>query len=231
MPPRGDNCSATIFNLPRRPLQYGAKRVWAEPVTGSSSIPMPGAKKRETKSISPPGAVTISPRAFSSAIAAKSGSKSSRVRLSSKTAIRSKFPLNSNDGSAPRQSATRLAFCNWLGGSRGKSRYMMSISIEARSNPLALVNSIVLEVARYPSSNNINAAARVACPHSSTSDIGVNQRIAKGIAPKLTKAVSDRLFSAAIDCIVLAGNASSSRHTAAGLPENNVSVNASTWKT
>ena len=189
---------------------------------------MPGAKKREAKSISSPGAVTISPRDFSSAIAAKSGSKSSRVCLSSKTAIRSNFPLNSNEGSTPRQSATRLVFCNWRGGSRGKSRYMMSASFEARSNPLALVNSIASEVVRYPSSNNVNAAARVACPHSSTSDMGVNQRIAKGVDPKLTKAVSDRLFSAAIDCIVSAGNASSSRHTAAGLPENNVSVNAST---
>ena len=42
------------------------------------------------------------------------------------------------------------------------------------------------------------------------------------------KAVSDKLFSAAIDCMTSSGSGDSRITTAAGLPENNLSVKAST---
>ncbi len=45
----------------------------AEPVTGSSGILERGAKKRETKSQSSPGAVTITPRVSSVSTLAMSG--------------------------------------------------------------------------------------------------------------------------------------------------------------
>ena len=49
---------------------------WAEPVTGSSGMPLMGAKKRDTKSKPLPasaGAVTITPRTGSARRARKSG--------------------------------------------------------------------------------------------------------------------------------------------------------------
>ena len=44
----------------------------------------------------------------------------------------------------------------------------------------------------------------------------------------IKKAVSDRLFSRAIDYITLSGNQLSKKQTAAGLPENNLLVKVST---
>jgi hypothetical protein len=52
--------------------------------------------------------------------------------------------------------------------------------------------------------------------------------MAKGDVLILTKAVSDRLFSEAIDSIMSSGNHFSRGHTAAGLPPKHSSVNAST---
>ena len=78
------------------------------------------------------------------------------------------------------------------------------------------------------SSKRILAVASVACPHKSTSIVGVNHRMAKGDVLIFTKAVSDRLFSEAIDNIMLSGNHFSRGHTAAGLPPKHSSVKAST---
>src|SRR5579875_929785 len=64
------------------------------------------------------------------------------------------------------------------------------------------------------------AAARVAWPHRSTSVLGVNQRSRYSPSSGTKKAVSDRLFSAAIACIRASGSQASSGHTAAGLPLN-----------
>ena len=47
---RRDTWRAWSLERPRRRLQYGTSVQCAEPVTGSSSIPARGAKKRETKS-------------------------------------------------------------------------------------------------------------------------------------------------------------------------------------
>jgi len=72
------------------------------------------------------------------------------------------------------------------------------------------------------------AAARVAWPHRSTSSVGVNQRMRKPSVSGAKKAVSDRLFSAATACMMASGSQRSNGQTAAGLPPNTRSVNAST---
>ena len=74
-----------------------------------------------------------------------------------------------------------------------------------------------------------NADASVAWPHRSTSAVGVNQRRLNASPCGWKNAVSDRLFSAAMSCISASGIGASSGQTAAGLPANGRSVNASTW--
>jgi hypothetical protein len=68
--------------------------VCALPVTGSSGIPLPGAKNLETKSYCALAAVTMTPRIFSrsviSAIARRSGLTPSTVGSSGSTIIRSR---------------------------------------------------------------------------------------------------------------------------------------------
>ena len=73
----------------------------------------------------------------------------------------------------------------------------------------------------------------VAWPHSSTSSAGVNQRrsiSASSLSLGTVKAVSLRLFSAAIACISASSSQRSSGITAAGLPVSGRSAKASTWK-
>ena len=53
-PPRSESCRARSLFFPSRSAQYGISVQCAEPVTGSSLTPKPGAKKRETKSTSRP---------------------------------------------------------------------------------------------------------------------------------------------------------------------------------
>ena len=77
--------------------------------------------------------------------------------------------------------------------------------------------------ASAPVSKRTWAAASVACPHRSTSTVGVNQRSpkrARPARPGTTKAVSERFISAASACIQASSAGASSRQTAAGLPEN-----------
>ena len=72
------------------------------------------------------------------------------------------------------------------------------------------------------------ALARVACPQSSISTLGVNQRIWTLSSFKIKKAVSERLFSNAIDYITSSGNHFFNGQTAAGFPLKSLLVNAST---
>lgn len=70
--------------------------------------------------------------------------------------------------------------------------------------------------------------ARVAWPQSSTSATGVNQRRSKSPSSLGTKkAVSDRLFSAAMACMRSSSSQLSRGQTAAGLPAKTESVKAS----
>jgi hypothetical protein len=74
------------------------------------------------------------------------------------------------------------------------------------------------------------AEARVACPHRSTSAAGVNHLISHSSFPRVMKAVSERLFSMAIYCIVSSVTGSVRTHIAAGFPVKGASAKASTWK-
>ena len=73
------------------------------------------------------------------------------------------------------------------------------------------------------------AVPRVAWPHRSISPPGVNQRSRQRPFSRTVKAVSERLFSIAMDCISSSGSHSSMTHTAAGLPSKTRSAKASTW--
>ena len=72
----------------------------------------------------------------------------------------------------------------------------------------------------------INAEANVACPHKSTSIVGVKKRITFEF--KFINAVSDKLFSAAIFCIKSGVSSSSWKTTPAGLPPKTLLVKEST---
>ena len=84
MPPRAEACSPTSSARPSRSAQNGASAQCAEPVTGSSSMPTPGAKKRLTQSMPSrsPGAVTMTPRASTAARARDVGRASGPQRPS-----------------------------------------------------------------------------------------------------------------------------------------------------
>jgi hypothetical protein len=76
------------------------------------------------------------------------------------------------------------------------------------------------------------AAASVAWPQRSISTAGVNQRSSQRSPPgerRTRKAVSDRLFSAAMAWSTASGSQPSRGQTAAGLPANWRRVKASTW--
>ena len=74
-----------------------------------------------------------------------------------------------------------------------------------------------------------NACARECTwPQKSTSTTGENHRIKNGIDATVSNAVSDRLFSKAMDCMVAASRFSVTVTTAAGLRWKSSSANAST---
>src|SRR5262245_7980974 len=86
-----------------------------------------------------------------------------------------------------------------------------------------------LSVWNRPEPPSTWADASVAWPHSSTSTVGVNHRRSWSPSGRGARnAVSDRLSSAATDCIQSSVVAAGSTQTPAGLPRNGVSVNEST---
>ncbi len=115
-----------------------------------------------------------------------------------------------------------------MGGRAGKSIVSLSPSLSTTSGPLRVENTTRFR-SGVSSVIKTNALAKVACPHRSTSVVGVNQRNANPSASGTKKAVSDRLFSAAIFCISGAGSHAPSGQTAAGFPPNGWFVKASTW--
>ena len=89
IPPRADAWNPTSSALPSRCRQNGPRQQWAEPVTGSSSTPTRGAKKRDTKSYpaSSARAVTMTPRHGTLPRSAISG-RSARTAASDSSSIR-----------------------------------------------------------------------------------------------------------------------------------------------
>ncbi len=111
----------------------------------------------------------------------------------------------------------------------GKSSEMRpEASLDAVSVPLFVRNDSSLSSGAIPSLQSTCAVASVACPQSSTSTVGVNQRSEKPRLVGTTNAVSDRFISAATFCFHEVGRLAARRQTAAGLPANRREVNAST---
>ena len=221
---------------PSRSAQWQARVQWAEPVTGSSSIPKAGAKKRLTKSASSRSerAVTRTPRTGNAASALKLGFKPRTAEAEATSTKRSSRLRPTQTAGTPRASSspegTGIARAGWA----GKSMMMRAFpdgpsSRQQWSGPLRVSKHRGCEAVASPVSHKACAVARVAWPHKSTSALGVNQRSrqrpgSKGIA----KAVSDRFSSAATDCIQDEVASGPGRHTAAGLPRKASRVNAST---
>ena len=203
----------------------------ALPVTGSSAMPTPGAKKRETKSASLPRAVAMMPRQSSDASCGRSG-VSVRTSSSLPRSARKSRLLRTSRGMWPRPLTSPAGAAHGTPGREGKSIITTPFSKVAPSSPLVVLKFTAVPVC--PSSVKItNAAASVAWPHRSTSTVGVNQRSSQLslVSPLPTRnAVSERLFSSAICWSTASGIQPSSRHTPAGLPLKARSVNASTWK-
>jgi hypothetical protein len=115
-----------------------------------------------------------------------------------------------------------------FGGCDGKSSASRSPSSLTTSVPL-FVSKAIRSRQSLSLSRRTSAVASVAWPHSATSTPGVNQRSRQPSPSRTTKAVSERLFSAAIACSVASGSQVSSGMTAAGLPVKTRLAKASTW--
>ena len=207
---------------PRRSAQKGASAQCAEPVTGSSSTPTRGAKKREAKSkpFDIARLVTMTPRAGIWRSSAISGRRVRSVFSSSTSTSRSERVCPTQSGSARSARASSGGASMAVAGVAGKS---ISIQPSARrralKRPLRVSKRASASGARCPSSQSTCALARVAWPQSATSVVGVNQRRSNPSSCGSRNAVSERFISRATSCIHASlGNASSTQ-TAAGLPE------------
>src|SRR5262249_41859087 len=200
--------------------------------TGSSAIPTPGAKRRETKSAPgrAAGAVTMTPRVPYPASATVSGrspvTSSSRPRTTMRSSLA--WPVHSAL-STPSAASSPGGAGAGRAGRAGKSSTSRPSLRRAVSGPLTESNRTGPVGSACPVSYRMWALARVACPHRPTSATGVNQRSPYPAARGSRKAVSDRFISLATDCIHPASAGPPSRHTAAGLPANTRSAKASTW--
>lgn len=138
-------------------------------------------------------------------------------------------------GSAPRAAASPAGAVAGVSGAVGKSRVIAPSGwvVAVRIPQRAAKRTVPLAV---PVVCRTCAVARVACPHMSTSVVGVNQRSAQSASPPggsgWAKAVSDRFSSMAIrwSRSSPAKVSESSTRTPAGLPEKGRSVNVSTMR-
>mmetsp|Transcript_92097 Transcript_92097/g.260682 ORF Transcript_92097/g.260682 Transcript_92097/m.260682 type:complete len:368 (+) Transcript_92097:90-1193(+) len=257
-PPRGEACSADMKlpgDLPNFAHQYGARMQCALPVTGSSSMPHLGAKKRLTKSKSAlgapartrggppgpagPGQVTTTPRSMGCTRARAPESGRSLAKASGDTSssqsgvVAGPRPTKSRSCSPrPRAAASSAlgAASALCGACAGKSMRIHSPSLEQRSTPASRVWNASGPGGARPVSQSAWAAPSVAWPQSATSRAGVNQRMSQAVPPSRgsRKAVSARLFSTATACIHPSSPPRCVKSTAAGLPASATGVKAST---
>ena len=114
-------------------------------------------------------------------------------------------------------------------GFAGKSSSIQSPLRSAVSKPLSVWKRACSSGLSTPVSHKMCALARVACPHNSTSTVGVNQRKLKPSSFGTRKAVSERFISRATSRIHASGAGAGRMQTAAGFPANARLVNESTW--
>ena len=186
MPPRAEACSPTSSSRPSRSPQYPAKVQWAEPVTGSSGMPALGANTRVTQSMPgrSPAAVTMTQRDCSAATPAMSGRRARTVAAlstSTRTSARPRAKARTRRRAGARGPSASLPACRPRvsssdgGGSAGAvGSAGKSISIQPSS--AGVHTSSPLRVWNVPAPPSTWAEASVACPHRSTSSVGVNQR-------------------------------------------------------
>src|SRR5690606_20682156 len=141
-PPRSDSCAPVSVSRPSLADQYGESAQCAEPVTGSSGTPTLGAKNRETKSVSVPGAVTMTPRASIVARASMSGRRARTVSAESTSTSRSRSPFATCTGVTPSAFSNPSGAVAGVTFLAGKSIVIMpSVWRFTVSVPLAVVNS------------------------------------------------------------------------------------------
>ena len=115
-----------------------------------------------------------------------------------------------------------------LSSSDGKFSSIKSSFRTAVNSPLFVKNLASLFNGNIAVSHKTWALARVACPQRPTSLLGLNHLRLKPSSRLIKKAVSDKFISPATLCIHASSFGKGSMHTAAGLPENILSVKAST---
>ncbi len=169
----------------------------------------------------------VTANASKEAMRSKSGRKSRIWSSDSKIASRSRARYASR-GRIPKAEITASVISTGFPGREGKSMLRRSPSRVTVRFPLSVLN-----VRRFADGKVYRkrtcAAAKVACPHRSTSTVGVNHRSGIASSRGTTNAVSARLFSAAIALRTSSGNHASSKTTAAGFPPNIRFVKASIW--
>ena len=228
-PPRRETWRAWRRFLPSLRDQYGTSVQWAEPVTGSSSMPNAGAKNRETKSTSPGAGGGHDHRAVEAFHAAPCRARGRGPRPPTRT------PPGSRARTAARPDAARAPprrrrAAGWppegATGSRGRGGRLRRARPGRRwrsGTALPCAPSPAPRRRRAPRPGWRGRRGRSPPPASSS-------ECCSRPSPPTRKAVSARLFSAAIFCITSSGSQAASGHTAAGFPVNTPSVTkASMW--
>ena len=200
-------------------------------MTGSSSIPYPGAKKRETKSTSPlPGAVTITALRSSALQPAPCRGEGADLRPPTRTPPGSRARPTARRGAARARPRRRRAARRRAGARDGKSR-TRQVAVGADGQRRRWRNGTAPPCVPAPASRRRRGPrpgwrGRRGRSRPPASSSGCCSRP----LPPTKNAVSERLFSVAIFCITSSGSQAVSGHTAAGFPVNTPSVtNASMW--
>ena len=166
----------TSFSCHNRRDQYGISVVWARPVTGSSGIPAPGAKKRETK-------VAVAPRSSGDDGEAIHGGQFCHVGLEranlvfgivNAQTIRQRSGTASAWPPAPRITSDSRGIRS-AGGRENRAHTVHSLDRPPVPRFARGMLRVSASISRRISRITL-AVAKVACPHRSTSIVGVNQR-------------------------------------------------------
>ena len=178
-PPRADAWNAVNSFFPKMPAQYGPSAVCADPVTGSSSIPDPGAKKRDTKSNSRarrarrhnhPAHRQFAQRGV---VRRKSAYRLLGIHLHQVVERVLAHELRPGDAQRGQQLGGRFGRYRDLGG---EIQFDPVAPRSAVSSPLRVWKRACVPSGRWPSCHSTCALATVAWPQRSTSTAGVNQR-------------------------------------------------------
>ena len=175
-PPRPLSCRAFSCRLSSRRLQNGMSCECAEPVTGSSSMPSPGAKKRETKSVSPlPLAVMMSlSQIFFQRPELRARSRAQPLRLRAAARDRGSGALRGSS-LRPVLPRCRRVLPRLRSPARKIQRDPVARALHTQRTALRMKHQRLARIAEFV--EHPQAEARVACPQRLISAAGVNQRM------------------------------------------------------